>query len=102
MEVYSSCVREGETGLLVDNDAEAWRAALDRLIEGAELRERIRRSAREEVQRRYSQERAASEWLGEIRRSSTRPKSGCVLPPRFPHLAHRRGSGRPSSIASAG
>ena len=67
VEVYSSCVRDGETGLLVDNDPEAWRAALDRLIDDAELRERIRWSAREEVHRRYSQERAAGEWLAQIR-----------------------------------
>lgn len=44
---YSATVRDGETGLLVDNSVEAWQAALERLIEDSDLRRRLARGAHE-------------------------------------------------------
>jgi glycosyltransferase involved in cell wall biosynthesis len=43
---YSESVRDGETGLLVSNDEEAWCQAMVRLAENADLRARVARSAR--------------------------------------------------------
>ena len=39
VEVYAHCVRHGETGLLVANDAEAWYRALRQLVGDAPLRQ---------------------------------------------------------------
>jgi glycosyltransferase involved in cell wall biosynthesis len=57
VEVYSHCVRNGETGLLVANDTEAWYQALRQLVDNACLRRRIQQQARVEVEEHYSQER---------------------------------------------
>src|SRR5208337_828990 len=66
VEVYSDCVRHGETGLLVGNDAEAWYLALRRLIDDADLRKRIQQQAREEIQEHYSQEKFEAVLLRQI------------------------------------
>ena len=39
--VYSSCICDGETGLLVPNDEEAWYKAMVRMVEDDNLRSRI-------------------------------------------------------------
>jgi glycosyltransferase involved in cell wall biosynthesis len=66
VEVYSSCVRDGETGLLVPPRPGAWLEALERLVQDAALRSAIQVAAREHVRRHYSQERAETEWLRQI------------------------------------
>lgn len=56
-------VRHGETGLLVPPaDAEALAAAMDRLLTGAEERERLARAALAHVNSRHSFDR----WIGDI------------------------------------
>ncbi|HEY2586487.1 MAG TPA: glycosyltransferase family 4 protein [Tepidisphaeraceae bacterium] len=54
-------VRDGMTGFL-PKDAMAWPAAITRLAGDAELRGRMGRAAREDVQASYSLARAADDW----------------------------------------
>ncbi len=89
VEVYSDCVRHGETGLLVANDSEAWYRALRRLVDDVDLRERIQRQARVEVQRHYSQEIFEAVFFRQIEQlvGSTQPQRAVKLHP--PHSGAR-------------
>ena len=73
VDVYSDCVRQGETGLLVANDAEAWYRALRRLVDDADLRDKIQRQARREVEERYSQEKFEAVFLRQIEQLAGSP-----------------------------
>jgi glycosyltransferase involved in cell wall biosynthesis len=53
---YTEHVREGETGLLVDNDPQAWLDALERLHADPGLRARIAQQAAREVRERFGTE----------------------------------------------
>jgi glycosyltransferase involved in cell wall biosynthesis len=66
VDVYSSCVTDAETGLLIPNETEAWYQAMGRLIEDRHLREKIKRQARDYVSEHYSQELFEKVWLGQI------------------------------------
>jgi hypothetical protein len=66
VDVYASCVEQGETGLLVAPEPSAWRSAIERLIDEPALRLHIRTAAREYVRTHYSQSAAEDEWLGQI------------------------------------
>ena len=90
VEVYSDCVRHGETGLLVGNDAEAWYRALRRLVDDADLRERIRRQARAEIEEHYAQEKFEAVFLRQIEQlvGSARPRQAVKIHP--PHAGPRQ------------
>src|SRR5207244_7226956 len=45
VDVYSACVRDGQTGILVSAESGTWFKALSRLVEDAALRERIQEQA---------------------------------------------------------
>jgi glycosyltransferase involved in cell wall biosynthesis len=64
---YIDFVRHGETGLLVDNTEEAWRAALERLAGDAELRRGIAARAQAEVRERYATEVVLPAFLEVLR-----------------------------------
>jgi len=69
VEVYTDCVQDELTGLLVENTPEAWFAALARLVEDKELRRFIQDNAFQYVVQNYRQELVEQEWLsllGEI------------------------------------
>lgn len=68
VDVYSDCVRQGETGLLVSNDSEAWYRAMRQLVDDAQLRHTIQQQARREIENRYSQEIFAAVFLRQIER----------------------------------
>jgi hypothetical protein len=68
VEVYSDCVVDGETGLLVANDAESWFQAMVRLIEDEQLRKGIQKKAKEYVQTKYASEMFEKLWLQQIQR----------------------------------
>ncbi|MCX8098316.1 MAG: glycosyltransferase [Casimicrobiaceae bacterium] len=53
--LYANCVRDGETGLLVGFDPEAWVEALTRLLADSALREAIVRQALAEVRAKHAQ-----------------------------------------------
>jgi glycosyltransferase involved in cell wall biosynthesis len=60
---YTEHVRDGETGLLVENREEAWEAALERLHGDPELRRRIARNAAAEVRERFATGRVLPAFL---------------------------------------
>ncbi len=67
VEVYSDDVTNGETGILVPNEAEAWYQAMVRLIENQDLREKIKNQARDYVSKHYSQENFEQIWWNQIK-----------------------------------
>lgn len=72
VEVYTACIEDGATGLLVPNQPQAWYDAIQRLIRDAPMRSRISQSAYEAVRRLYAQETFESVWAEQIRRLSAR------------------------------
>lgn len=66
VDVYSSCVTDGETGLLVPNEPEAWYKAMVRLIVDCHLREKIKRQAQDYVRDHYFQEKFEKLWMDQI------------------------------------
>jgi glycosyltransferase involved in cell wall biosynthesis len=64
---YTEHVRDGETGLLVENREEAWAEALDRLYGDPELRRRIAGRALGEVRERFATERVLPAFLAMLR-----------------------------------
>jgi hypothetical protein len=65
-DVYSDCVRQEVSGLLVPNDADAWYDAMERLIEDEALRTRIQRQARRYVREHYGQEKFEQLFLEQL------------------------------------
>lgn len=66
VDVYASCVVNNKTGLLVDNDPEAWYQGIASLIENHELRLSIQKDAYKFVQQNYSQSAFADLWYKQI------------------------------------
>ena len=62
MPPYNSSISSGDTGLLVDNTAEAWLSAVEYLLENPRRRKKIADSAYLDVREKYSVERVAYEW----------------------------------------
>jgi hypothetical protein len=73
---YTEHVRDGETGLLVENREEAWMEALDRLYLDGELRRRIAGRAAAEVRERFATERVMPEFLAMLRTVAGRKEPG--------------------------
>ncbi|WP_256250394.1 glycosyltransferase family protein [Burkholderia ubonensis] len=63
--IYTDCVTDGITGLLIDNDFAEWVDALERLARDAELRENIRAAAFEDVVRNHHVQ-ASADALSEV------------------------------------
>lgn len=63
--VYSDVIHE-QTGLLVQNDPDAWFASIKRLIEDGELRFRIKQQAYQFVKENYHQSKLENQWLDVI------------------------------------
>jgi glycosyltransferase involved in cell wall biosynthesis len=80
VEVYADCVKPGDTGLLVNNEPEAWYEAMARLIEDAGLRNQIRDGAERYVRQHYSPEAFEQLWWQHIQQ---------VLPGAGAHVAIR-------------
>jgi hypothetical protein len=98
VDVYADCVRDGETGLLVGNDTEAWYRALRRLVDDANLRKRIQQHARKEIEEHYSQERFAAVLLRQIEQLVDRSRPQRTIKthplhaePRQPRIARLAG-----------
>ncbi|MFL6195941.1 MAG: glycosyltransferase family 4 protein, partial [Thermoanaerobaculia bacterium] len=64
---YTDFVRDGETGLLVENTEEAWEQALERLAGDAALRRGIAARALAEVRERYATEKVLPAFLEALR-----------------------------------
>jgi glycosyltransferase involved in cell wall biosynthesis len=66
VEVYSHCVENEQTGLVVSNDPQAWYHALRKLVTDAPLRQQIGDNARKVVQQQYAQGLFQKVWLNQI------------------------------------
>jgi glycosyltransferase involved in cell wall biosynthesis len=74
VDIYSDCVRHGETGLLVSNTAADWYHAMRRLVEDVALRRHIQCQARAAVEERYSQTQLEATFFNQIRRVASAPR----------------------------
>ena len=72
VEAYLKFVKDGETGLLVENTAESWAGALRRLIESPALRDQIRTAAFLDVRSNHSLEAAIETWREVLRKARAR------------------------------
>ncbi|MFH0944087.1 MAG: glycosyltransferase, partial [Planctomycetota bacterium] len=59
---YAGSVRDGVTGLLVENETGAWVEAIERLIDSPDLREEIAKNAYDEVRATACVDVRATEW----------------------------------------
>ena len=64
--VYSDCVENNVTGILVKNDQDSWFEGISKLIEDAPLRESIQKVAYDTVKSDFSQQAVENEWLVDI------------------------------------
>jgi hypothetical protein len=95
--VYSSCIRHGETGLLVANDTDSWYRALRQLVTDVNFRHCVQRQARREVEQRYSQAMFEAVFMRQIEQlvGAAPPHrevrldglNAGVRPPRLPRMA---------------
>lgn len=84
--VYSDCVQDGVTGLLVGDSEAEWTEALHRLIVDAGLRREIVRNARRQARELYNQDVTGAEWMATIdslasRRPPATGRSASAAPP---------------------
>ena len=89
--VHGELIDHGLSGFLADSD-DQWLDAVSRLANDAELRNRLGRSAREEVVRAYSVDRWASNFVEAVSGTSQ------IVAPSRPHF---RSNGLPSTTPSA-
>jgi glycosyltransferase involved in cell wall biosynthesis len=68
VDVYSACVDNGETGLLVSNETDSWYQAIARLIENHDLREKIKKQALEHMRLHYPEKGFERVWWNQIQR----------------------------------
>lgn len=66
--VYSSCVENGRTGILVKNEPDSWYQAIKQLVHDQDFRERVKEQAFQDVYNEYRQELVEDEWLRQIRK----------------------------------
>ena len=66
IDVYSSCIEDGRTGILVDNTPESWFTGVAKLIENPQLTASIKEQAFKHVYDNYRQELVEDEWLVDI------------------------------------
>ncbi|MHB8057203.1 MAG: FkbM family methyltransferase [Desulfuromonadaceae bacterium] len=59
---YNTCIKNGETGLLVCNSVEQWFEAICLLIEHPDQRQKMAEAAREEVLTTFSLQHSAQRW----------------------------------------
>lgn len=78
--LYSAWVENGKTGLLVENQPEAWYAAMVRLIENPTLRQQIAQFARDKIRELYSEEQFEQEWQRQIQSVLSQPATEFPTP----------------------
>ena len=87
--VYSECVNDQQTGLLVGNTMEEWVNAISQLVEDSNLREQIRESAFLDVKKTYSLADFDSRWFNQISKlASLNPAStnGSLAPSSYSQI----------------
>ncbi|MCC7528496.1 MAG: glycosyltransferase [Candidatus Melainabacteria bacterium] len=66
VDVYSSCIEDGRTGILVDNTPESWFQGIVKLIDDPSLIASIKEQAYTYVYEQYRQELVEDEWMVDI------------------------------------
>ena len=79
--VYSECVEDGVTGLLVGDSQDEWTAALHRLISDAGLRKEIVRNAKRQAREHYNQDVTGAAWMATIDSLVSRRPLAAGMPP---------------------
>lgn len=87
---YTHFIRDGETGLLVDNDEASWREALERLYHDPALRRRLGEQARREADERYSSRTLLPDFLGVLQEVLRLPVVGRRDPEETPKPARTK------------
>lgn len=67
IDIYSSCIEDGRTGILVENTPDSWFNGIARLIEDEALTASIKEQAYQHVYQNYRQELVEEEWLVDIK-----------------------------------
>jgi glycosyltransferase involved in cell wall biosynthesis len=80
--VYSECVEDGLTGLLVENQRGAWFEALERLLLNHDLLHQIQERAQQYAREQYSQDSFCGVWLEQIQSVMAAKEPCCVAPGR--------------------
>ncbi|MBI3798044.1 MAG: glycosyltransferase [Deltaproteobacteria bacterium] len=102
VDVYSDCVQEGQTGVLVSEAPGAWFRALARLIEDGELRAKIQERAFRYAREHYSLEKTQAAWLDHIERVLTDARNSSATRQRSLTLRDNLFSFPPSSSSTLG
>ena len=66
LEPYTSVIEDGVTGLLVENEVDAWKEAILSLLTNPELRMRIARNAREYVQSHHNKKVVTEQYAAAL------------------------------------
>jgi glycosyltransferase involved in cell wall biosynthesis len=66
VDLYSSCIEDNSTGVLVANTPDGWYEGIVRLIKDRKLIETIKKNAYDEVFSHYRQELVEDEWMQQI------------------------------------
>jgi hypothetical protein len=90
VDVYSDCVTDGRTGLLVQNDPEEWYRAMLRLVDDVPLRRAIQQQAQSYVREHYAQEKFEEVFLRQIESVLDSPAGGGATAPSRPLAASQR------------
>lgn len=98
VEVYTECVEDGRTGLLVPGKPDAWFTALSRLIDDPPLREQIQEQAYRYARTHYSLEHTQAVWLHHIHQVMSRTQS-CALTGLGHALPRQNKTSRPGHVA---
>ena len=75
VDVYSTTVIQGKTGILVKNNPQAWFTAMSELIENSDLRTRIQEQAYRFAQDNFSQIAFNQLWYQQIRKVLQQPRN---------------------------
>jgi hypothetical protein len=86
VEVYSSCIKDRETGLLVENQSGAWFDAMSQLVADHTLRESIADAAYRFVHDTYRQELMEAQWEELFETLLKHEKEACSDAVVFPDL----------------
>lgn len=79
VEVYSNCVAQNRTGILVENDSSQWFDVIEMLIEKMDIRVELQKRAYEQVRAAYSQTHFAEVWFQQISRVLADAKAKSIV-----------------------